>query len=309
MKYGITKIVNDFSGFIDIDKIEYFQIREARRSLFEALFLEEKIDLVTENYYEYETELLSIASRMAIFRDDNYFSMSQQRNIIGRRIVNLLSACRMYLDQSEHHINNIYEGNSDIALKVEKEKSRQYDEVLGYRVMEALRNYIQHRGSPIHSMKLSYEKLDFDNRIRLLHIVVPLIKVSALEDDGKFKKSVLDEMRSIQNNDELDIRPLIREYIESIGKVHEKTRELIRSDIEKWENTFDSITAKFQKEFGVDVPLGGLAVVAERENGSWEERQFIFKDFIERRKNLESKNGYFNNLHIAYASNEIREDK
>lgn len=308
MKYGITKLVADFSGFIEVKESEFLQIREARKDLFELLFLEEKIDLVTENYYEYENELLSIASRMAIFRDDDYFSASQQRNIISRRIINLLTACRMYLDQSMHHIKNIYGENSEVLLKIEEEKSRQYDNVLGFRVMEALRNYVQHRGSPIQSIRLSYKKIRSEEQFKLSHTVIPLVKISALEDDKKFKKTILKELRSIQNTDELDVRSLIREYVEAIGKIHEKIREVVRTDMEKWESVFNSATERFQNEFGSSVSLSGLVIVAENEDGAWKEKYIIFKDFIERRKSLERKNWSFNNLHKTFASNEIIED-
>ena len=117
-----TSSQKDFLGFrdiVEIDETEYTRIKAARENLFEALFLEEKIDLVMENYFEYETELLSLASRLMIFNDDDYFSMSRERNLISRRIVNLLTAGRIYLDQSIQHINNIYGKDFSIHNTVE----------------------------------------------------------------------------------------------------------------------------------------------------------------------------------------------
>ena len=67
MKFGISKLVMGFDGFLEIEEVEYTLAKTARQNLLEILFLEEKFDLVTENFYEYETELLSIASRMMIF--------------------------------------------------------------------------------------------------------------------------------------------------------------------------------------------------------------------------------------------------
>ena len=113
MEYSITTIVAGAPGFVDIDEAEYKRIKSAITNLFEMLFFEEKLDLVMENFHEYEVELLTIASREMVFNDDDYFSMSRERNTVSRRIVNLLSACRMYLDQSVHHMNNIYGENSD----------------------------------------------------------------------------------------------------------------------------------------------------------------------------------------------------
>jgi hypothetical protein len=308
MKYTITTIVFGSPGFIEIDEAKYQHIKSAITNLFELLFFEEKLDLVTENFQEYEAELLLIASREMVFHDSDYYSMSNERNTVSRRIVNLLSAGRMYLDQSVHHFNNIYGENSDKSNLLEEEITSQYDQNFGYRAIEALRNYTQHRGFPIQSMKFSGEWLDIDNNetSRLLHTVIPLIKVSELAEDGKFKKSVLDEMLSIDGKDGIDIRPLIRDYIEGIGKIHEKVRDAIRPDVEQWEGVVNDVIKKYQNKFGSDASLAGLAIVAEDDDGHWIEKRTIFKEFIEKRKALERKNKVFVNLHKRYASNEIR---
>jgi len=80
MKYLISMRAADAPGSIEIDEAEHNLIKDARENLFEALYLEEKLDVVIENYYEYETELLSMSSRMMIFNDD-YFSMGRERNL------------------------------------------------------------------------------------------------------------------------------------------------------------------------------------------------------------------------------------
>lgn len=304
----ITTIVAGSPGFIEIDEAEYKCIKTAIANLFELLFFEEKLDLVTENFQEYEAELLLIASHEMVFHDLDYFSMSNKRNTVSRRILNLLSACRMYLDQSVRHFNNIYGENSDKSKLLKEEITSQYDHNFGYRAMEALRNYTQHRGFPIHSMKFSGEWLDLDNKetSRLLHTVIPLIKASELAEDGKFKQIVLDEMLLIDGKEGIDIRPLVRNYIEGIGKIHEKVRDVIRPDVEQWEGVVNDVITKYQNVFGADASLAGLAIVAEDDDGHWVKKRTIFKEFIEKRKTLENKNRVFVNLHKRYASNEIR---
>lgn len=301
MRYGISKYPN----FIEIDEHEYLQIKSATKNLFEVFFLEEKLDIVTGNFYEYETELLSAASRMMIYSDENYFSMSDDRIAIGRRVANLVSSCRMYLDQCVHHITNIYGENSEFVAEVKKEKSNQYDNFLGYRIMETFRNYIQHRGAPVHSVRFSYNKTGTDEQIRLLHTAVPFIKLWAI-DDEKFKKSILEEMKEIAIKDEIDIRPLIREYVEGIGKIQEKIRELIKVDTEKWESVLESTISKLKKELGGDETISTLDIVIELEENKWVESHTIFREFIERRRILENKNRFFNNLTKCFVTNEVR---
>lgn len=308
MRYGISKNVMGFDGFIEIDEAEYTRIKSARENLFEALFLEEKLDLVTANFYEYETDLLSIASQMMIFNDDDHFSMNRQRNLVSRRIVNLLTAGRMYLDQSVQHVANIYGKDSEILSRVKSEISLQYDQSLGFRVMEALRNYVQHRGFPIHTLLFSYKRVGTDAEPQLLYRVIPIISVTELNEDGNFKKSVLKELDTIQNKNQVDARPLIRDYIESISKIHEKIRKIIRPDLEEYERVLNDTIQKFKNKFGEQIPLAGLAIVIEQDDERWFETITIFKEFMERRRALEKRNLTFNNIHIAHASNEIRKD-
>jgi len=297
----------DFRGFIEIDEAEFLLIKSARQNLFEMLFLEEQLDLVTENFYEYETELLAIASRMMIFSNDDPMSMSRERNLIGRRIVNLLTAGRMYIDQSVQHVERMYGANSSTLSVIKKEFNLQYDKSLGYRAMEALRNYVQHRGVPIQGIKFSYKVVDPETESQLLYRAIPLIGVLELAEDQAFKRAVLDELKNIQHDGRVDARPLIREYIESIRSIHEKIRQLVGPDLVRWERVLDETIEKFQSKFGKETSLAGLIIASEESDGRLIETT-ISKVSIERRHALEKKNGQFVNLRKSYASNEIFKD-
>jgi len=298
----------DFRGFIEIDEAEFLLIKSARQNLFEMLFLEEQLDLVTENFYEYETELLAIASRMMIFSNDDPMSMSRERNLIGRRIVNLLTAGRMYIDQSVQHVERMYGANSSTLSVIKKEFNLQYDKSLGYRAMEALRNYVQHRGVPIQGIKFSYKVVDPETESQLLYRAIPLIGVLELAEDQAFKRAVLDELKNIQHDGRVDARPLIREYIESIRSIHEKIRQLVGPDLVRWERVLDETIEKFQAKFGKETSLAGLIIASEENDGRQLETTTISKVSIERRQVLEKKNGLRINLHKSYVSNEIIKD-
>src|SRR3990172_9148880 len=291
MRYGISKRVTDFRGFIEIDEAEFLLIKSARQHLFEMLFLEEQLDLVTENFYEYKTELLAIASRMMIFSNDDPMSMSRERNLIGRRIVNLLTAGRMYIDKSVQHVERMYGANSSTLSVIKKEFNLQYDKSLGYRAMEALRNYVQHRGVPIQGIKFSYKVVDPETESQLLYRAIPLIGVLELAEDQAFKRAVLDELKNIQHDGRVDARPLIREYIESIRSIHEKIRQLVGPDLVRWERVLDETIEKFQAKFGKETSLAGLIIASEENDGRQLETTTISKVSIERRQVLEKKNG------------------
>lgn len=74
--------------------------------------------------------------------------------------------------------------------------SPEYDARLGYRVMEALRNYVQHRGLPLHSITVGGGWIDTEEGRRRKEKTTLYLNVDTLAEDKDFKKDVLDELRS-----------------------------------------------------------------------------------------------------------------
>ena len=75
-----------------------------------------------DNYYDYEMGLLSVGSRMVIYHGEDLFSMHRERILISRNIINLLSACRMYLDQSVHIMGIICKDDTEKYNQLKNEK-------------------------------------------------------------------------------------------------------------------------------------------------------------------------------------------
>ena len=93
----------------------------------ESLFLEEKFDLLMENYYDLEKDILTSSLRYLIFYGNLQKQMHDSRLSITRSLINLLTTCRLYLDQSNHHINLIAGSKSKIKEEYQKLKSYEYD--------------------------------------------------------------------------------------------------------------------------------------------------------------------------------------
>lgn len=305
MRYGITQLVLTSPGLVEISEQEYNDISLARKGLFEALYLEEKFDLVTENYFEYEKEILSSSTRFMVFGNQDYEWFQNERNLISRRIINLLSASRLYLDQSVHHLHNIYGNDSTVIDEVENEKSVQYDTHIGYRTMEALRNYVQHRGFPIHTITFAANVVDAEANAknRVLYTLTPLIRVFDLENDSKFKRTVLEELKLIGS--EVDVKPLVREYVECLGNLHGKIRELLHKNVSSWESKIFGAIDHFKGAFGKETSVIGLAIVEEVEDGVYSKSELIFAEFTERRRKLENKNRILGSLSSRYVTNEV----
>jgi hypothetical protein len=305
MRYAITKLVLFSKQFVDISESDYQHIKVARYKLIEALNIEEKWELVVENYREFEMEILKSSTSYMLFSYYEYSPLVNELNKINRRLINLLTACRLYVDQIIHQISNIYGISSLQGELIRKQMVDEYESEISYRFMEALRNHVQHRGFPIHRIIFNSKRLeDIDGgRGGLLYSLTPGIELSKLDSDEKFKKSVLNEIKEIEN--EIDIKLFLRTYIQSLGKVHEKVREVLQKDIPIWEKTIFDAIERFENQFPDGQKILGLAVAAFDERNNMIESVEIFTEFLDHRRQLERKNQSFAHLASKFVTSQI----
>ena len=170
--------------------------------------------------------------------------MARERNfVVNRRLLNLLNACRGYLDHTKHHLNAMQDAPSYLQ-EFNRFASEEYDTHLGYRAMEAMRNYTQHAGFPL-AVTYAFALIGEGDDRKMRFITRPYIQVPKL---GKaFKSSVRKELEALGN--EADIMPMVRQYVASIGNAHEKVRKLLRPHLEMWDKMILEAIDRFQKEF------------------------------------------------------------
>src|SRR5215469_9319560 len=80
---------------LHITEDEFAEIKHASESLSEVLLLEEKYDIVLENMLEFEVEMLKSTEKYLLFTEVSY---TLEKLILNRRVANLLTACRLYID-------------------------------------------------------------------------------------------------------------------------------------------------------------------------------------------------------------------
>ena len=114
MKQYLTKLVGEQQKFLELSKNEFDKLVSVRSKLFQALFIEEKLDLIIENYLEYEMELLSSSANHMLFGNQDWEWFTKDVNRVSRRIINLLTSARLYVDQIVHHLSTIYGRDHEI---------------------------------------------------------------------------------------------------------------------------------------------------------------------------------------------------
>src|SRR5688572_17814365 len=94
-------------------------------------------------------------------------------------------------------------------------RSEEWDQHLGFRTIEAMRNFAQHRGFVISGIHNYCGAVEFERpeNNRVEHSVFPYFEVSELAEDSRFSKELLAELRGI--GEQIDLRPFIREYVAS----------------------------------------------------------------------------------------------
>jgi hypothetical protein len=269
--------------YIDISLDEFNRIKIAKDNLFTILGVEEKFDMLLQNYAEYEQALLTLAVGQTIGARLDRDAFSEATFLVNRRLANLLTLCRQYIDQIKHDFSGIYASDPNIEMKVNASFSRQYDSLFGYRVMEAIRNYTQHRAFPV--TRLSYPAAWEERKTGdLLHFRVQAeLDVNKIVRDGSCKARVAQELKNL-NQPFMDITGLARQYVQGLGCVHGELRELVASDLDKWEATF----LEPLNQYAEQIKETPTSIVAYRltEAETVEEEFDIFRDGADRLRRL-----------------------
>jgi hypothetical protein len=302
MKYGITRRVLSCGQFLEISMKEFEDTVRVRNFFFRALGIEEKFDLVAENYSEFEHEIVQLTMRQMYFHDWDWSSMRRDIGTINRRFANVLSACRLYRDHVKHDISSIYGKRSEAYNRLCNTFSQEKAARLGYCILESLRDHIQHRGLPLYRLTYpGWRQVSGKKLGALKYGCVPCISLARLRADEAFSQDVL--LRLPTDVDELDVMPLVRDYISGLGNVHKQLREWMTSDIEAWRHAIIEIKNRFTSDFGEEIC--GLAVVERNEDDEDVRFADIFDDFIEEYARLVRKNAYPEHYYQQFVSNEV----
>lgn len=285
---------------IEITSAEFSAVKSARTTLLASLSAEEKYDLVIENYAEYERELLSLTIEKMLHRDFQWTTFAADRYLIGRRLANVLTVSRSYADQIRQDVKTICGTDTDEATSLKSCFSAEYDRSIGYRVMEALRNYLQHGGFPI---ALSFPSA-WDDRpeARLRFGATPMLDLQAL-GASTFKSTVYRELLASTDNDaKRNITLWLREYVEGMSRVHAQFRELIAGRVEGAQSEFGKVIQRAHECFGRRI--GGLAAVTYGDCGEEDEVLPIIDEISQRLSILRRRNPKLPTLSRWYVSSE-----
>lgn len=296
--YGLTLAVLAKSPFLEIEPETFEGVKRAKRIVFDCLGSEEAFNLVLGNYLEYETELLDGAMHLLVYTEGSWSEFTGRIHDVNRRVLNLLAGGRAYLDQTCHYLAAFFGKDSDELRTLRSWTAGEYDESLGYRAMEALRNFALHRSIAVH--RLTHEIWRESPTGTRRSALVPSIQPHRFKEEGGFKASVLEELTSL--GEVVDLRPLIREYVVGLARIHDQVRALMITHVTEAEQRIYSLIETYETDAQPETL--GLAAVKCAADGRWLETIELFADPIARRRSLVGKMRRVRFVDKLYTTNE-----
>lgn len=293
--YSLHVLILDRNPELSISEEEFEKFKQAKICLNSALALEENYDLLLSNYRELELEAISAAVTSMTSMSLEYEDFFEVRTAINRRVINLLSATRMYLDQYPFSLKKI--GANPESAKAACSKA--YDDFFEYRFMEALRNHAQHAGLAVHGVTNGWSWLPAHEPRQLQFYISPYALKSSLED-SKFKKTVLAE-----SPEKVALIPAARVHVGGISSVHKEVRKLMEPFVAEARSLFEGAVARHEAE--AQQRYSGLAAIA-KEEGVIVEKVPILLNWDDVRQKLLKRNHPVENLAQRFVTSQHKND-
>ena len=225
---------------------------------------------MVSNYIDFEEALSSQALRTMVLPTKAFASNAVPPLFsISRRLVNLLCTCRLYLDQTKGDLSHHFSSIADAKAKYESFTHEEYDARLGYRAMEAMRNFSQHQGLLVHQLNAGTKRVtasEDGDRDEWAFTCTAQADPDELRK-GDFKPRILDELVAASADKKwISLVPLTRSYASGLSSIHEKVRALIAPAVKPAEELFKATLKRFADAPGEKYYVGssghiGLAAV------------------------------------------------
>jgi hypothetical protein len=279
--------------FIEITEEEHDRLKRAMDALLRLLGVEEKFDMLAENYDELEAAIESAARRSVVFGRTGWGSDVANIHTVNRRLNNFMSSARLYLDQVDHDLSQLFGSQSGVRDLFNVSRSHEYDARLGYRALEALRNYAQHRDIPVHGLSFGSKRKEEGGQGFVEHTIRVTLKLDRLREEGGFKETVLAELEA--TGTEADLKPLVRDYMTGLQAVHTAVRRAVASDEPGWVNEISSAKSRTCTDLG-DAGAKLYNVIRRTDDDEWAGSTPVFDEFLPRLRELRQKNAAVRDL-------------
>lgn len=187
----------------EIDNSEYEEIVKARKVLISLSRDQQLFMIVVANYDDYNEYLSTLLKEYKENQSIGWTGMEKIISEINRRMLNLLSAMRTFLDHSETNLKRCHGKESERCRRFKNACSESFDNVFSYRFIYNLRSYAQHCGMPVGHLGLHSEMIKPDYKDELHQISIQFDRDELLLNYD-WKKTLKEEIQKLPNKFEVN---------------------------------------------------------------------------------------------------------
>lgn len=230
----------------EIEDDVFLATKNAYSNCLNLLWIEEKLNIVSGNFYEWEKEIKdsydflietqSDRSDCAIIMNEHG---AKEIIVLNRRLFNVLNSVRMYRDQILHDLSNF---DSEFKVQFERETNKQYDKTFSYQILELFRNYMQHQGLVIDRITAI---IPFNRKLKDELLYFAEANYRYVENIDKFKQKVKIQPQTTGKIEWINLIGLLREYYIQILELHKFfrviTEEIYSKGVKHIEDTVKGV--------------------------------------------------------------------
>lgn len=298
MQYLLRNSLFPLDPPVTITAEQYAELVRARETLGAALAIEETCEILVTDYLEFERQILDTTLNFMLRQHVTYSEFFDHRLGANVRLVNLLTAVRLYVEQLKHNVRLCLQDNSAAKEIVDNLCKREYDRSRDYRVMDALRNHVQHRGAPVHLTRLGADWTSSPEK-SLLEFSMDLVSQrSVLEQDDIVPKRILAEV-----SEEINLKATTRGYVDSISNIHDSVRKIIDASV----TAARQLIKRAQEQYTSSHPAGTVRLAASKESGGKVvSSTSLLLDWDDVRQKLVRRNTRLNQLRRSHVTGRLK---
>jgi hypothetical protein len=303
-RYALLRNVLGSNREVSISQEQFRLAQHSFRRMELTVAAEEKFDAVARNYLDFEADMMASVLETSLAGFGNGMGPMAIRRLLNRRLSNLLSATRAYVDYMRHSAKLVLDQEIHSKAIVDR-FSHHYDSSLAFRVFEALRNFTQHSGFPVHTVRYSTKVLHEKLGAPLKKTIAPLLEIEALKSDGQFKAPVLRELET--RGSTANLKVLAREYVACLAEVHDIFREHSARTMAVDTQVLDQLANTYidkNEDQGLRIGLYAAALNGQ----TWTGKVPLYAGLNEYGGFLANSNSLFIHAGICFVSSEPEED-
>ncbi len=230
---------------------------DARRDLESWCYVEQLFDYVTQNQLELERDTARVShARMMGIETDHHDEM----HLLMRRLCNLLSSVRMYMDQAPHLIDEISVSGRFTVDDFHRVRREVYDGSVGFQLMDALRNVAQHVDFPADILNVHGQREYSQEVPKAVHVTSLVLTGDSLrEARKKVKKRVVDSVIK-HFGERIDLMLGCREGYSGLSRIHTYMRRGLHKKLSASLVLLDRTQESFRERMAFPDEFSGLSL-------------------------------------------------